>query len=101
HWNGTKWSVVPSPAASAGSSLTAVTAVSPTDVWAVGSRIGPTGARLTLVEHWNGSAWSILPSPNVSTEYASTNVLRSVAAGSAGDVWAVGMFENETTGHQR
>src|SRR5262245_53912740 len=36
HWDGTSWSVVPSPTPSGGGSLLAVTAISATDVWAVG-----------------------------------------------------------------
>src|SRR5438105_3149078 len=38
HWNGSRWSVVPSPNPSSSvNKLNAVAAVSPNDVWAVGS----------------------------------------------------------------
>ena len=52
--------VVTSPTVS-GASLDAVTAVSPTDIWAVGSQTsGP------LIENFNGTSWSVVTSPTVS-----------------------------------
>jgi hypothetical protein len=86
HWNGQKWTLVPAAAAS-GSALTGVTALSASDIWAVGSG-GTSGAAdlSTLVEHWNGSSWTIVPSPNTNV----LNFLRGVSASSANDVWAVG-----------
>jgi hypothetical protein len=45
HWNGVKWSAVPTPI-----NLTTVTTVSSTDAWA-------TGADGNLY-HWNGATWS-------------------------------------------
>jgi hypothetical protein len=100
-WNGTRWSVVPSPPVAVGSDLFGVAAISSTDVWAVGTQPGTSGAALTLVLHWNGSAWSVVSSPNLSTEYGSANVLRGVAGISSGDVWAVGMFQNESTSYHQ
>jgi hypothetical protein len=85
HWNGTSWSVVPSPnVGTLGNSLNAVAAVSATDIWAVGST---SGAGQTLTEHWNGASWSVVPSPNAGNF---TNVLTSVAVVSPTDIWAVG-----------
>ena len=58
HWNGTAWSVVPSP--NVGPVLTlshGVAAVSANDVWAVGSYDVTDKA---LVEHWDGTAWSVV-----------------------------------------
>lgn len=87
HWNGSVWSVVPSPnSGTEGVALTAVAAVSADNVWAVGYY---NGTHSTLVEHWDGSAWSIVPSPNGTTTN-SANVLSSVTAVSASDLWAVG-----------
>jgi len=60
HWNGTAWSVVPSPATSTGTELTGVTYNSATDVWAVGTD----SSRTTLTLNWNGSAWSVVSSPS-------------------------------------
>jgi hypothetical protein len=85
HWNGTKWSVQPSPNPGTGPhTLTGVAALSPTNVWAVGNH----GASSTLIEHWNGSKWTVQPSPNRGL-YAG---LTSVVAISARNVWAVGSF---------
>jgi hypothetical protein len=102
HWNGSTWSVVASPQPAGGSSLDAVTAISPTDAWAVGSRRRATGATVTFTVHWDGVSWSEVPSPNPSSTGDATNVLRSVAAVSASNVWAVGMYHNDQTSfHQR
>jgi hypothetical protein len=101
HWNGTAWSVVPSPTLRTGSVLSAITAVSATDVWAFGFQPGASGAVLTLVEHWNGTSWSVVPSPNLSTEYGSANVLLGASAVSPTQVWAVGMYQNESTDYHQ
>jgi hypothetical protein len=80
HWNGTKWSRVPSP--NDGTSfLAGVAAASPTDIWAVGF-----GADGPLILHWNGAAWSIVPNPAKGTN----TELAGVAAVSGSDAWAVG-----------
>ncbi|HEY6410371.1 MAG TPA: hypothetical protein VIY29_23210, partial [Ktedonobacteraceae bacterium] len=92
HWNGTTWSVVPSPSPGAlNNMLSGVTVVSATDAWVVGSYfINPdpdTSHTQTLIEHWNGTKWSVVSSPNPTLR---TNVLHDVVAVSANDVWAVG-----------
>ena len=97
HWNGTGWSIVASPQPARGSGLDSVTALSPTNAWAVGSQRGSTGAEVTFTLHWDGMTWSEVPSPNASTAGSATNELRSVAAASPNNVWAFGMFENEQT----
>ena len=101
HYDGSSWSVVSNPAVPSGSVLYGVKAISSTNAWAVGYQPGPTGALLTLVLHWDGTAWSVVPSPNMSTEYSSSNILTGVASISANDVWAVGMFENESTDYHQ
>jgi hypothetical protein len=81
-WNGTAWSIVSSPNGNTpgpksglpGSNiLTGVTAISASDIWAVGS-----DTTITLAEHWNGTAWSIVPSPNPTT--TNNNVLYAINA---------------------
>jgi hypothetical protein len=101
HWNGTSWSVVPSAALPNGSVLYGVRAISPANAWAVGTQPGPSGAALTLVLHWDGQTWSVVSSPNMDTEYGSANVLKGITAISANDVWAVGMFQNESTDYHQ
>lgn len=92
HWNGSAWSVVPSPNGnSTGNVLAAITANSPTDIWAVGDKVAPGVPVETLVEHFDGVKWSVVPSPNVfSTGSQNQNVLMSVKAVSATDVTAAG-----------
>ena len=92
HWDGTAWQIVPSPNpayVSGFSSLAAISAVSATDIWAVGAAKpqAATAPYQTLVEHWNGTAWQIVASPNAGT---GSSRLYSVAAVGATDVWAVG-----------
>ncbi|MGA7730903.1 MAG: S-layer homology domain-containing protein [Chloroflexia bacterium] len=90
HWDGSAWSVVPSPnvAGNFSNSLREVTAISSSDVWAVG-RGGDAGA---LIEHWDGSVWSVIPGGYVETY----NALTSIDAISSNDVWAVGNVGNRT-----
>jgi len=92
HWDGSAWSIVPSPnMGTGGNYLQGVAAISANDVWAVG-QYAAFAALQTLVEHWNGSAWSIVPSPNASDF---NNTLNGVAAISANDVWAAGGYNND------
>jgi hypothetical protein len=87
-WNGTSWSIVPSPnVGSVVNVLEAVRAVSATDVWAVGYFRNTGGSPQTLTEQWNGTSWNVISSPNVGS---GSNVLYGVAAPSANAVWAVG-----------
>lgn len=88
-WNGMQWKVVPSPNVKGDqSTLTAVTVVSASDIWAVGGSFNAnTDTIQTLTEHWNGSKWSIVSSPNGSNSF---NSLNGVIAVSSNDVWAVG-----------
>ena len=60
HYNGTSWSIQTTPAT--GGKLNAVTAVSATDVWAVGG----TGSA-DLIENFNGTTWSIVQAPSPPT----------------------------------
>jgi hypothetical protein len=81
------WRSVPSPnVVSDQNFLRAVSAVSASDVWAVGDSLPSSGIQQTLVEHWNGASWTIVPSPDPGLPAA----LSGVAALSASTVWAVG-----------
>ncbi len=67
--------------------LSAVTALSAKNVWAVGYSSGKSGAfHKTLIEHWDGVQWSLISSPNPGV----SSHLSGVAALSAKNVWAVG-----------
>lgn len=64
HWNGTNWSIVPSPdPAATQAQIVGLSAVSANDVWAVGGLRAVPGPYRTLIKHWNGSTWSVVPSP--------------------------------------
>src|SRR5579859_1370986 len=90
HWDGTSWTVVPSPNVGAGNNfLYGVAAVTATDVWAVG------GAGGTLTLHWNGMSWAVVPSPSINI---GNDGLNSVAVVATDDVWAVG--DNGNFGNQ-
>ncbi len=94
NWNGTSWSVVTSPnPGSQYNHLNGVTAVSASDVWAVGYYVNGNSVTQTLVEHWNGTSWSVVPSPSPASI---NNELFSVSAVSASDVWAVGFISTTT-----
>jgi hypothetical protein len=87
HWDGTSWSIVPSPSLDS-DILFAVDALASNDVWAGGrTKPGGYGEDRTLTMHWDGSNWSIVPSPNDSSN---DNDLFGVAAVASNDVWAVG-----------
>jgi hypothetical protein len=85
-WNGSAWSVVPSPNLPAGGGyFSAVSALSSTDIWAVGSTIDGLLVH-ALIEHWDGSAWSIVPAPATGAELS----LDAVTVVGPNDAWAVG-----------
>jgi hypothetical protein len=93
HWDGTTWSIVPSPFFhhSPQTVLSDVAVVSSTDVWAVGTYYaGIKRQYQPLAEHWNGTAWSIVPAadPGVGFSFSSLTAL------AANDVWAVGYQGN-------
>ena len=58
HWEGTAWTVVPSPSPGTDASfLFGVRAATPTSIWAVGE-VNNSGAVTALVLHWNGATWA-------------------------------------------
>jgi hypothetical protein len=97
-WNGTSWTVVPTPNAGSGDNdLYGVAAVSAGDAWAVGQQnASPTSQPKPLIEQWDGSAWQIVASPSA----GQLSSLAAVVATSANDVWAVGAFFNSSGNQQ-
>jgi|GEM_PF-577843 len=89
HWDGKTWSQAPgSDIEGHGISLTAITAISPNDAWAVGTYWSGDPEVANLLLHWDGKAWTEDPS---SRKIMGTTVgLYGIAALSADDVWAVG-----------
>jgi hypothetical protein len=92
HWNGQAWSQVPTARLRFGG-VGALTALSPTNVWAVGTGPGvPTGGfsahPTAVIEHFDGTSWSVVPSPNPNPQ--GNNSLDEIAGVSGSDIWAVG-----------
>jgi hypothetical protein len=90
HWNGQAWTQVPSPNPNHRSELTAVSAASARDAWAVGEYFDGAGDQ-TLIEHWNGHTWTRVPSPDPAGFFHGNNLL-GVTDISARDAWAVGEY---------
>jgi hypothetical protein len=104
HWNGSAWTIVPSPNVPPQRTgvvvrdlLTSVTAVNSSDVWAAGYSIdvasGSGQPNKSVIEHWNGSTWTIVPSPSPQGH----NTLTGISAISASDIWAVGYGSNDVS----
>jgi hypothetical protein len=96
HWDGRRWTLVPSPngtnPAYPTSMLNSITATSPADAWAVGfSADQPFYPAQTLILHWDGQHWTKVPAPSAG---AVANELWSVDAASPDDAWAVGFLSN-------
>jgi len=92
HWDGTRWHTVESPQpANYENDLYAVVALSPNDVWAVGSyqnaKNGYEQPQKTLIEHWDGTRWKVVASPNANAFF---NSLTGLTALAPDDIWAVG-----------
>jgi hypothetical protein len=91
HWDGTQWTIVPSPSLTSPVSyndLLAVSAVASNDVWAVGGSPGG-GLGTALFLHWNGATWGLVAPPAESSLWSSST-RRGVAAIASNDAWSVG-----------
>jgi phosphoesterase family protein len=89
HYNGTTWSIIPSPSPGARQNiLYGIAAVSDSDVWAVGAYQDASSVWHTLAEHYNGSAWSVVPSVDAGS---SGNQFYAITAVSSTSVYATGM----------
>lgn len=104
HWNGQNWQLVPGPGQGNilyhidSATLNGVTAVSPNDVWAVGSwnlsGNGADGSALGMIEHWDGQQWT---RAQLYGPESRLNTLNAIKAISPTNVWAVGGFVNPNT----
>jgi hypothetical protein len=102
HWNGKAWAQVASPNPGPGDDiLDSVTAVSATNIWAVGEYATQSSSpnnlipNKTLIVHWNGHQWSQVRTPSPG---GFTDQLISVGKISANNVWAVGYYGQPNTG---
>src|SRR5262245_22358653 len=91
HWDGARWKIVASSnLGSSNNRLTSIAAISASNAWAVGSYDDGSGGSLPLILRWNGASWQSVAAPSPSG--ASEVTLRSIAAVSASDIWAVGSY---------
>ena len=87
-WNGQAWSIANVPQPGSVRDMTfGASALSPSDVWAVGDQEGADNTFGTLAEHWDGRRWSVVPTPDPGS---TGNHLYAVDAVSPDNVWAVG-----------
>jgi len=105
HYDGTSWSVVPSPNVGPNSQyqsnrLLGITAVSPDDIWAFGSYFAASGSenQMTLVLHWDGTSWTIAPSPSPEPGNFLADILWSGVVTAPGNVWIMGSMAPATQG---
>jgi hypothetical protein len=127
HWDGQKWSLSPAPRwfvahypTLSGQPWLSDFVISPTDAWAVGGRWvkphHPHGIQ-SLIEHWNGRSWKVVPSPKIGhpTRFVATaknswlhgekiplsgDQLNALAAVSANNIWAVGVYDVALNPHK-
>ena len=86
HWNGSAWSVVPTPVVSG--YLLSVTCADSTSCVAVGTSLdGKQNALHGIIYQWNGSRWSQASPPSSGQTYDQFN---AVTCTSPSDCWAVG-----------
>jgi hypothetical protein len=92
HWNGSTWAIQPAPAppGSAGTSLDAVSCVSPTNCTAVGNYQNSPLHYVVLAEHWDGHTWAIQAAPNPAGN--DDDVLIAVSCAGASSCVAVGQY---------
>lgn len=94
HWTGTAWSTVPTPSpGDKANQLAGVSAVSPDDIWAVGTFQNSLQREKLLAMHWNGTRWVHVAVP----QRRSAARFAAVAAIAPDDAWAVG-YKTDGTG---
>jgi len=95
HFDGTAWSVVPSPNVGTLANAFYGVTVKSGKAFAVGYFLdGTTFTPRALIEAWDGTQWKVVPSPTA------RGVLFSVSALSPSDVWTVG-FQIDSSGKFR
>jgi len=99
HWNGKKWSAVPTP--TPGGTLSGdlnelydVTCAAAASCWAVGE-FGTSSTLANQALHWNGKRWSVVRAPDpAGTRAGDTNVLGGVRCTSISRCLAVGFYQS-------
>jgi len=87
HFDGKKWSVIPTPNTGVNFNSFYGIAASEGQAWAVGEYQNSSYQDRALIENWNGSQWSIANNPQPGSQ---RDMLFGASALSAADVWVVG-----------
>ncbi|MFJ3696863.1 hypothetical protein ACIPW9_22400 [Streptomyces sp. NPDC090052] len=87
HWDGHRWSSVPTPSTGGDALLQGAASDGAGGVWAVGVAYDAQGAGRPLTEHWDGRSWRIVDAPHTAGQGESLDGVTAVAPD---DVWAVG-----------
>jgi hypothetical protein len=99
HWDGSSWSLIDLPEVPEQDvSLADIAALSPADVWVVGTSLDKRGnTRQPYVAHWNGRVWAAATVPTVPSFKSADVRLHGIAATASNDVWAVGEYGDGTS----
>jgi hypothetical protein len=101
HWDGNRWTKVPTPPLRFEGALSDIAEFGADDVWAVG-QLGTYDdpAQPPLLMRWNGHVWRIIEMSEVAPRGSGLNAIDGT---SAGDVWAVGgqNLRGELYGYER
>src|SRR6266516_4710194 len=93
-WNGTTWTIAPSPNRAAYNPLTSVSCTSASACTAVGISYTSHGAPRALVESWDGTTWTIVPSPNPNAPNREAD-LEGVSCSGLSACMAVGFYSRK------
>jgi hypothetical protein len=93
HWNGTQWSIQPTPNRAGESNvLLGVACPASSACAAAGYFVDSSGTFRALAEQWNGTNWTIQPTPNPTG--AASSVLAGVSCTAASACTAIGTSAN-------
>jgi hypothetical protein len=92
HYDGKKWTVVPTPTTGVNFTSFYGVAASQGQAWAVGEYLNGSYQDRGLLEHWDGSQWSIADNPQPGSK---RDMLFGASAVSPSDVWVVGDQEGQ------
>jgi len=103
HFDGTSWTIVPSPNPDTGSNeLLAITGTSSTNIYAGGFHSSSAGNAVAqnLLLHFNGNGWSVVTNfPNLAGSGVN-NEIKGLSASASNNVWAVGFTGNTHTNYE-
>jgi len=98
HWDGRRWSVLPSPAFGAASAMLDAVTASSGEVWAVGETDDATAGARPLVEQFSDGAWHAVPLP-ANAGSAFTDLWGVTTDGTT--TWAVGTYYDQPSDTNR